>query len=58
MLLMIKKGIREEIRHSIYQYEKANIKYMKIMIKIKNHHIFNIGVYMMYAIGQCRRSFW
>ena len=44
MLLMIKKGIREEIRHSIYQYEKANIKYMKIMIKIKNHHIFNVGV--------------
>ena len=44
MLLMIKKGIREEIRHSIYQYEKTNIKYMKIMIKIKNHHIFNIGV--------------
>ena len=44
MLLMIKKGIREEIRHFIYQYEKANIKYMKIMIKIKNHHIFNIGV--------------
>ena len=29
MLLMVKKGIRGGIHHSIYQYEKANNKYMK-----------------------------
>ena len=29
MLLMVEKGIREGICHSIYQYSKANIKYMK-----------------------------
>ena len=29
MLLMVEKGIREGISHCIYQYEKANKKYMK-----------------------------
>ena len=29
MLLMIEKGIRGRICHSIYQYAKANNKYMK-----------------------------
>ena len=29
MLLMVQKGIREGICHSIYRYEKANNKYMK-----------------------------
>ena len=29
MLLMVEKGIRERIRHSIYQYSKANNKYIK-----------------------------
>ena len=29
MLLMIEKGIREGICHSIYQYTKGNNKYMK-----------------------------
>ena len=29
MLLMIEKGIRKEICHSIYQYAKDNNKYMK-----------------------------
>ena len=28
MLLMLKKGIREGISHSIYRCEKANTKYM------------------------------
>ena len=39
---MVEKGIREGICHCIYQYAKANNKYMKYLIKIKNHHIFNI----------------
>ena len=29
ILLMVEKGIREEIYHSVYQYAKANSKYMK-----------------------------
>ena len=29
MLLMVEKGIRGGICHSIYQYTKANNKYMK-----------------------------
>ena len=29
MLLMVEKGIREGICHSIYRYAKANNKYMK-----------------------------
>ena len=45
MLLIVKKGIRGGICHTIYQYAKASNKYMKdYMIKIKNHHIFNIGI--------------
>ena len=43
MLLMVEKGIRGGICHSIYRYAKATNKYMKTMIKIKNRHIFNIG---------------
>ena len=46
MLLMVEKGIRRGICHSIYRYAKANNKYMKIKIKtkIKNHYIFNVGM--------------
>ena len=29
LLLMVEKGIRKEIRHSIYPYAKDNNKYMK-----------------------------
>ena len=42
MLLMVKKGIREEICHAIHRYAKANDKYMKNYDKTKNHHIFSI----------------
>ena len=49
MLLMVGKGIRRGLCHSIYWYAnskwKANNKCMntwKIMINIKNRHIFNI----------------
>ena len=57
MLLMVEKGIRAGICHSIYRYAKANNKYMKIMIKIKNHHVFNIEIEIIYTIGQCGKSF-
>ena len=42
MLLMVEEGIRGGICHSIHRYVKANNKYMKDSIKIKNLHIFNI----------------
>ena len=44
MLLMVEKGIRWGTCHSIYRYAKANVNTWKIMINIKNHHIFNIGI--------------
>ena len=44
MLLMVGKGIRGGICHSIYQYAKANNKYMKDYDKSKNSRIFNIGM--------------
>ena len=42
ILSMVEKSIRGGICHSIYWYAKANK--WKVMIKIKNHHIFNIGM--------------
>ena len=42
MLLMVEKGIRGGICHAIYRYAKANNKYIKIIIKIKKNHFFNI----------------
>ena len=44
MLLMVEKSIRRGICHSIYGHLKANNKYMKNYVKIKNRHIFNIGM--------------
>ena len=42
MLLMVEKGIRG-ICHSIHRYAKANNKYIKIVIKIKNRHNSILG---------------
>ena len=44
MLLMVEKGIRGGICHSIYWYGKANKNTWKTMIKIKYRHIFDIGM--------------
>ena len=43
MLLTSQKGIRGGICHCIKKYEKLITITSKIMIKIKNCHIFNIG---------------
>ena len=44
MLLMVENGIWGGIYRSVYRYAKANNEYIKIMIKSKNCHIFNIGM--------------
>ena len=57
MLLMVEKGIREGIRHSICQYVKTNNKYMKDYNKKKNRHVLNIRMQIIYVVGKCRKSF-
>ena len=42
MLLMVQKGIRGGICHSIYQYAKLTTNTWNIKIDTKNRHIFNI----------------
>ena len=43
--------------HTIHWYAKAYNKYMKdYMIKIKSHHFLNIGMQIIFMVGQCRRS--
>ena len=43
MLLMVEKGIKGGICHSIHRYAKANNKYMKDYDK--NRYIFNNNLY-------------
>ena len=43
MLLMVEKDIRGGLCHSI-DMQKLITNIWKIMTKIKNHHIFNIGM--------------
>ena len=57
MLLMVEKGIRGEICHSIYQYAKANNKYIKDYDKnIESSYIKYWDVNNLYG-GQYRKSF-
>ena len=57
MLLMVEKGIRREICHSIYRYTKANNKYLKDYDKNKE------SLYLQYSDvnnlygWQCCKSF-
>ena len=44
MLLIVKKGIREGISHSIYRLQKLITNTWKIMVKVKKPHIFNTGM--------------
>ena len=52
MLLIVEKGIRGFIN-----MPKPIRNIRRIMIKIKNHHILNIGMYIIYIVEQCRKSF-
>ena len=44
ILLMVENGIGAGICHSINRYPKVLINILKIMIKIKNRYILNIGM--------------
>ena len=44
MFILVEKGIRGGICHSIYRYAKPNNKYMKDYDKNKKSLIFNIGM--------------
>ena len=46
MLLMVEKGIRGGLWNAIYQYAKANNRYMTKYDKTKEslYHILNIGM--------------
>ena len=52
MSLMVQKGIRGGICHAIHRI----IITWKIMIKIKNHYILSIGMWIIYMDGQCQKS--
>ena len=43
MLLIVEKGIRGRMYHSI-SMQKLITNTWKIMIKVKNCHVFNIGM--------------
>ena len=54
IFLMVEKGIRGGLCHSINRYAKN--KYIKIMIKIRNLHILNIGKLIICMVGQCHKN--
>ena len=57
MLLMVEKGIRGVICDAVNQHAKANSKRMKDYDKkVKNHYILNIGMSIIYMVGQCHKS--
>ena len=57
MLLMVEEGKRGGLCHSIHRYAKASNKYMKIIIIMKNHPIFNIYMLIIYMVGQCLKNY-
>ena len=57
MFLMVETGIRGWICHTIYRFVKASNQHIKIMIKLKNHHILSIGTKIIRMDGQCHKSY-
>ena len=51
MLLIVEKGVRGGICHSIDGHATANNRYMKDCDKIKNCHTSNIVMQIIYMTG-------
>ena len=47
----------EEFVMQFIDMQKLMTNISKIMIKIENDHILNIGILIIYMVGQCHRSF-
>ena len=57
VLLMVEKGIRGGICHSIHQYVKSNNKYMKDYDKNKeSSYLKNFEMKITYMHKQCHKS--
>ena len=54
MLVIVQRGVRRGICHSIYWYAKAKNKYMKDYDKNKECHIFHMMMWIIYVVEQCR----
>ena len=57
MLLMVEKGIREGYVMQFIDMQKLIANILKVMIKTKNHHILNTGMYIIYMVRKCRKGF-
>ena len=58
MIFMVEKSVRRGMCHFIYRCAKANNKYMKDYDqKIKNCHIVNSGMQIIYLVEPCHKSF-
>ena len=57
MLLMVEKDCRGGICYSIYQYAKANNKYMKDYDKNKESSYLKYWDVIIYMVGKSRKSF-
>ena len=53
----LKKISEEEFVMQFIDMQKLMTNISKIMIKMENHHILNIGILIIYMVGQCRKSF-
>ena len=56
MLLMVEKGIRRGVCHSIIDMRKLITNTWKIMIKIKNGHIFSLGCKWFMWLGNVAKA--
>ena len=57
MLLMVERGIRGEICHSIYRYAKANKKYMKDYDRYtESSHIHYWDINNLYRLAMCLKA--
>ena len=56
MLMMVEKGLRDEIWHAIHRYAKEIISTWKIMIKILNHYISCIWMQTICMDARCLKN--